>query len=99
MMLTGEGYMIADGRKDDGTWNWRTAATGTGIVADTITTGFLDADRIAARSITVDKLASNVGQELILSSDTAIRQIVQDQIDTMETEDLTLDISNNSPPI
>lgn len=24
MMLTGEGFMIADGRKTDGTWNWRT---------------------------------------------------------------------------
>ena len=24
MMLTGEGYMIANGKRADGTWNWRT---------------------------------------------------------------------------
>ena len=61
MMLTGEGWMIANGRNEDGTWNWRSAATGTGIVADAITTGYLSADRIEASSITANKLAADVG--------------------------------------
>ena len=42
MMLTGGGWMIAD-EKIGENWNWRTAATGNGIVADEITTGTLQA--------------------------------------------------------
>ena len=94
MMLTGEGWMIADGRKDDGSWNWRTAASGRGIVADEITTGYLSADRIEAYSITADKLSSDVGQQLILSSDTAIRSTVREIMENMQAEDLDLRISS-----
>jgi len=42
MMLNGAGWQIADSKTGD-TWNWRTAATGGGIVADQITAGTLDA--------------------------------------------------------
>lgn len=42
MMLTGGGWMIADEKVGD-VWQWRTAATGDGIVADEITTGMLQA--------------------------------------------------------
>ena len=42
MTLTGGGWMIAD-EKIGENWNWRTAATGDGIVADAITTGMLQA--------------------------------------------------------
>ena len=42
MMLTGAGWMIADTKVGD-VWQWRTAATGDGIVADEITTGMLQA--------------------------------------------------------
>ena len=42
MRLTGAGWQIAD-TKVGGVWQWRTAATGSGIVADEITTGTLNA--------------------------------------------------------
>ena len=45
MMLTGAGWMIADS-KTGTAWNWRTAATGEGIVADTVTTGILQASLV-----------------------------------------------------
>lgn len=51
MMLTGEGFMIANGRLDDGEWNWRTFGTGEGFTADMIVTGFLSAERIETASI------------------------------------------------
>ena len=31
MMLTGEGFMIANGKRSDGRWNWRTMGTGRGL--------------------------------------------------------------------
>ena len=42
MRLTGAGWQIAS-QKIGGVWQWRTAATGSGIVADEITTGTLNA--------------------------------------------------------
>lgn len=43
MRLTGAGWQIASGNDQSGAWIWRTAATGSGIVADEITTGTLNA--------------------------------------------------------
>ena len=97
MMLTGEGFMIASGRKDDGTWNWRTMSTGNGIVADEITTGYLSADRIEAYSITADKLSSDVGQQLVLESDTAIIARVESILDERSAADLDLNITSTMP--
>ena len=39
MMLTGEGFMIADGRDEAGDWNWRTIGTGRGFTADMFIAG------------------------------------------------------------
>lgn len=94
MMLTGEGFMIANGRKDDGSWNWRTFGTGNGFTADEITTGYLSADRIEAYSITADKLSSEVGQELILSSTEAIRSQVQSVMSDIQAAEIGLTISS-----
>ena len=77
MMLTGEGFMIAAGKTDDGEWNWRTFGTGEGFTADAIITGYLSADRIEAGSITTNKLSSEVGSELDLSSNTSINMTVE----------------------
>lgn len=60
MMLTGEGFMIANGRTDTGEWNWRTFGTGAGFTADAIITGYLSADRIEANSIGASKLTTDV---------------------------------------
>lgn len=93
MMITGEGFMIADGKNQDGTWNWRTSADGHGLNADTITTGFLSADRIEAKTITANHLASDVGSSLDLSSNTSINLTVQNMIDeamqSIDTDSLT----------
>ena len=43
MRLTGAGWQIAAGKDSTGAWIWRTAATGSGIVADTITSGQINA--------------------------------------------------------
>lgn len=45
MRLTGAGWQISSG-KVGGSWVWRTAATGDGIVADTITAGVLQAQLV-----------------------------------------------------
>lgn len=41
MMLTGSGFMIADGRDENGQWNWRTFGTGKGFTADEVIAGEL----------------------------------------------------------
>lgn len=44
--FTGAGILIANGKDSTGDWNWRTAITGSGIVADMITSGTLNANLI-----------------------------------------------------
>lgn len=98
MMLCGEGFMIAYGRTDDGEWNWRTFGTGEGFTADAIITGYLSADRIEARSITVNKLASDVGQSLDLSSNESIRLAVESTMtNKLSASFISLALNNNSP--
>ena len=84
MMLTGGGWMIADGKTQNGDWNWRTAADGKGIVADRITVGFLSADRIEAGSITTSKLSSEVGGELDLSVNPTVTSVTSTHITLAE---------------
>ena len=67
MMLTGKGLMIASDKDEYGDWNWRTAATGTGIVADTITAGLIAAERIVTA-----QLMSYLNENLELSSNSSI---------------------------
>lgn len=64
--------VITEARRPDGSWNWRTFGTGNGFTADMITSGYLSAARIEANSITANKLASDVGSSLDLSSNTSI---------------------------
>lgn len=94
MQLCGDGWMIADGKKEDGNWNWRTAASGKGIVADAIYTGYLSAERIEAGSITASKLASDVGKSLDLSSNESVRLTVKDAVDSMVTYQLKITSDN-----
>lgn len=77
MKLCGEGFMIASARMDDGAWDWRTFGTGEGFTADMLITGFLSADRIQAGSITANKLASDIGATLDLSSNQGINLRVE----------------------
>lgn len=80
MMMCGEGFMIANGKTSSGSWNWRTFGTGDGFTADAIIAGFLSADRIESHSITVNKLSSDVGQSLDLSSNNSIIAIVKNAV-------------------
>ncbi len=41
IQLVGGGFRIADGKKPDGTWNWKTFGDGHGFVADLIVAGML----------------------------------------------------------
>ena len=76
MKLSGDGWMIANGKTEDGDWNWRTAATGQGITADAIVTGYLSAEQIEAGSITGDKLDVHAGDSLDLSANQSIHVAV-----------------------
>ena len=82
MKLCGEGFMIANEKNDDGSWNWRTFGTGEGFTAELIVAGFLSADRIQAHTITANHLAADVGQSLDLSSNTSIQMTVEQAVDT-----------------
>ena len=75
MMLCGSGFMCANTKTDSGAWNWRTFGTGDGFTADMIIAGYLNAERIEARSITVDHLSPNVGDELDLRTNTSISML------------------------
>ena len=86
MQLCGEGFMIANAKTDDGKWDWRTFGTGEGFTADLIIAGFLSADRIQAGTITANKLASDVGQSLDLSSNTSIRGTISQTVDEAISE-------------
>nr|DAY63886.1 MAG TPA: tail protein [Caudoviricetes sp.] len=52
MELGSAGWRIANGKDSTGAWRWRTMATGTGIVADEITSGTLSAIKIKGVTIT-----------------------------------------------
>jgi hypothetical protein len=45
--MTSGGILLADSKNPDGTFNWRTAITGAGIVADVISTGVLNANLVS----------------------------------------------------
>lgn len=72
MMLTGKGWAISQEKNKENEWVWRYIATGKGLTADAIYTGYLSGDRIEAGSITTDKISSSVGQELDIGSNTAL---------------------------
>lgn len=104
MTLTGNGFMIANSRKTDGSWNWRTFGTGDGFTADEIRTGHLSADRIGAgtidadlinvinlhaeniraKSITIDQLEDNTGNELDISENSAVKDLQDDVSDLQD---------------
>lgn len=85
MQLCGSGFMIASSKTSTGQWDWRTFGTGEGFTADMIVAGFLSADRIESHSITVNKLASDVGASLDLSSNVGINQRVSKVYSDMDT--------------
>lgn len=72
MMLSGAGLMIANSKTPEGEWNWRTSMTGAGMTADTIVFGEMSGQRIQAHTITADKVAANLGNELEIGSNVAL---------------------------
>lgn len=73
IQITGGGFRIANSKKSNGDWDWRTVGTGDGIYGD----------QIISNSITANKLASDVGSSLDLSSNESINMLVQ-QIENIE---------------
>ena len=72
MMLTGKGWAISQEKNVNGEWVWRYMASGKGLTADAIYTGYLSGERIEAGSITTDKISASVGQELDIGSNAAL---------------------------
>lgn len=62
--------LIADSKKPNGEWKWRTAITPQGIAGE----------EIVANSITANKLSADVGQSLDLSSNESINNIVKKSV-------------------
>lgn len=62
--------LIADSKNESGTWNFRTAISPKGIVGDAILTN----------SITANKLSSDIGQNLDLSSNESINSTINSSI-------------------
>lgn len=46
MLLSGSGFAIANTKREDGSWNWRTFGNGNGFTADEINAGTLNAGQI-----------------------------------------------------
>lgn len=59
MLLTANGILISNSKNADGSWRWRTAATGQSISADAITTGQLTAITITGVTITGSSITSD----------------------------------------
>lgn len=59
MLLTANGLLISNSKNTDGSWRWRTAATGQSISADAITTGQLTAITITGVTITGSNITSD----------------------------------------
>ena len=78
--------MLASSKTDDGEWDWRTMGDGKGFTADEIVAGFISADRIEAGSIQANKLASDVGSSLDLSSNTSINMVIDNAINEHAAE-------------
>lgn len=72
MMLSGEGFKIANSKDENGNWVWRTFGDGNGFSADEISAGTLKANLIQSGSITVDKVDSTFASSLDLSSNQAV---------------------------
>ncbi len=69
MLLTANGLLISNSKNTDGTWRWRTAATGKSISADAITTGTLTAVNIDAVTITGSTLISESSTQRVTIDD------------------------------
>lgn len=52
IQIKGGSFRIANGKKSNGEWNWRTFGTGDGFTADLMTTGTLQADLIKTFNVT-----------------------------------------------
>ena len=66
IQITGGGFRIANSKKPNGEWDWKTIGTGDGLAGE----------HIIANTITANKLASDVGASLDLSSNDSIGLIV-----------------------
>lgn len=63
------GFMIADSKKQDGTWDWKTFGTGKGFFADLIVAGTMLADRIRGGILELGGMGNENGILSMLSED------------------------------
>lgn len=99
MMISPGGFMIADSKKTDGAWDWRTFGTGKGFVADEIIAGTLRAIAVEGVSITGSTLTGGtiIGATIKGGSlNIADKYIVDSDGDVQMLGDITWG-STNSP--
>lgn len=92
MMLAGAGFMIANGKNDDGSWNWRSFGTGDGFTADMIVTGFMSADRIQVGTIGSQHLSI----EAVEAIDLRVEEGANKVVDIRMTEDSIMSTVSSS---
>ena len=92
MMLAGAGFMIANGKNEDGSWNWRTFGTGDGFTADAIVTGFMSAERIQVGTIGSEHLSV----EAVEAIDLRVEEGANKVVDIRMTEDAIMSTVSSS---
>jgi len=85
--LSSAGLLIADSKNPDGSWNWRTAITGSGISADAINTGTLSAITIDGVTITGTEIQ---GGKITAGTEISAPSIVGGVINSAELNTVTL---------
>lgn len=93
MTLTGNGLAIASSKDAWGNWNWTTAATGEGLVADAVTTGYLSAERIQAGSIGNGHLSQEVTDKL--GEVDTLREELQEALIQIDPDKIALSVINS----
>lgn len=92
------GFRIANRRKANGEWDWRTFGTGDGFVADLIRSGTLQAGLIKA-GVLSDKLAKNMwdmGNSIFSLGDGAIRYTPEDGLKIQLIDDLKQEVDKKA---
>lgn len=70
IQITGAGFRIANSKKSNGEWDWKTIGTGDGIFGE----------HIMAGSITTNHLSSDVGSALDISSNESVNILIEDKV-------------------
>lgn len=89
-MYIGPGiFAIANSKKTDGSWDWRTFGTGNGFVGSEIIAGTITGDKLTAGAVTADKIHANAIQSQHIDSNTITAEHISPAVFTRVAENAT----------